>query len=414
MADEFLLTPAEKMAAAKLYATEAWPYFADGIYALSLHEADDVLSGDEPTMASDTYWRVYYHPRFALQHDVPVLAGGLTHELLHLLHAHAERVQELPDPHLEAWQIASDLPINEIVLARTGRAHQTRLPSWAYRASAMGLRTGETAEQYYDQLLTLPRSRRPRPQVAAGCCGSAADGQPRAYELAPPSDREPGLTGAPAERVRLRVAEATLQESQATGAGTVPAGLLRWAQRVQAPTVNYAASLRALLSSTTRQARGFAEYRYTQRHRRQHLYDRIILPGLVDRRYRVGFAFDTSGSMSPFQLGLCQDVLGQFFARHLRESEVYISSFDAVATTPHRCRTLADVRLVGGGGTDIRVAFQVFASMRTPPHLILCLTDCLTPWPASPPPRTRVVVIRVGRGALPSWPHRAITLPPVP
>ena len=79
---------------------------------------------------------------------------------------------------------------------------------------------------------------------------------------------------------------------------------------------------------------------------------------------------------------------------------------DADVQATRRVTTVDQVELVGGGGTDMRVGIE--AALRRParPHIVVVLTDGLTPWPPAPLSSTRVIAALVG--AEPSAPPRWI------
>jgi predicted metal-dependent peptidase len=79
---------------------------------------------------------------------------------------------------------------------------------------------------------------------------------------------------------------------------------------------------------------------------------------------------------------------------------------DATVGATMRVRRVTDVRLVGGGGTDMRVGIAAAESAHPRPDIVVVLTDGYTPWPERPT-RARLVVAIIGDlGAaqhLPDW-----------
>jgi predicted metal-dependent peptidase len=63
------------------------------------------------------------------------------------------------------------------------------------------------------------------------------------------------------------------------------------------------------------------------------------------------------------------------------------------------------VKLVGGGGTDMRVGIDAALKLRPRPHVIIVLTDGYTPWPSSPPRDVKVIagIIDNPNADAPSW-----------
>ena len=79
---------------------------------------------------------------------------------------------------------------------------------------------------------------------------------------------------------------------------------------------------------------------------------------------------------------------------------------DAAVGAVTRVRRATDVRLVGGGGTDMRVGIAVAEATRPVPDVVVVLTDGCTPWPDRPT-RARLVVAIIGGQAAaqhaPGW-----------
>lgn len=80
----------EKLRAARAKAAFVRPYFAHALYALILVEQEHC-----PTMAVDTYGRLYYGPDFVLEKTLEELATVFIHEIGHVLRDHAKRARAL-------------------------------------------------------------------------------------------------------------------------------------------------------------------------------------------------------------------------------------------------------------------------------------------------------------------------------
>ncbi len=51
---------------------------------------------------------------------------------------------------------------------------------------------------------------------------------------------------------------------------------------------------------------------------------------------------------------------------------------------------------MGGGGTDMGEGIAQAVALRARPSVVVVLTDGWTPWPQTPPPRTKVVAGLIG------------------
>ena len=128
------------------------------------------------------------------------------------------------------------------------------------------------------------------------------------------------------------------------------------------------------------------------------------MPSLREPVVRVAIIADTSGSM------------GSDYGKVLREIETIIKGFgrndavpvfsvDAAVHTRQRVRNVAEVQLIGGGGTDMRLGIREAYTLRPRPDVAVVLTDGYTPWPDIPPPGMRVVAGIIGGTCqgVPEW-----------
>ena len=99
----------------------------------------------------------------------------------------------------------------------------------------------------------------------------------------------------------------------------------------------------------------------------------------------VAMVIDTSGSVDDGLLARAlAEVDGALRALGVGGQAVSVISCDVAATQPTRVRRARDVRLAGGGGTDMRVGIRAAAALRPRPDLVVVLTDGYTPWPDAP------------------------------
>jgi hypothetical protein len=63
-----------------------------------------------------------------------------------------------------------------------------------------------------------------------------------------------------------------------------------------------------------------------------------------------------------------------------------------------------EVRLLGGGGTDMGAGLAATVDLRPRPDLVIVLTDGHTPWPPGPPGKAKVIVgLMDNAGSVPDW-----------
>lgn len=358
----------------RLLAAETTPYFAAALFATSPLAAPGL-----GTFAVDATWRLYMDPALLVGDEAwptAQVAGVLAHEVGHLIRDHAARAAALPDVDHGAWNYAADAEINDDLIA-AGVA----LPEGVITPAALGCADGDFAESYYQHTRALAL---PSP-TSADSCGSGSGAAPSPGELPAgvslddPCDRP--LAPADADMVRRRVAHAVTEATQASGRGTVPAGLSRWASGVLAPpTVSWQSVLSAAVRRAVSHAAGRTDYTYSRLSRRR--VPRVVLPAMVGPKVRVSVVVDTSASMGRDELDAAlSELRGVLSASVVDRSRVTLVSCDAAATVT-RIRGLDSVELTGGGGTDMRVG--ITAAEEDRPHVIVVLSDGYTPWPDQP------------------------------
>ena len=107
----------------------------------------------------------------------------------------------------------------------------------------------------------------------------------------------------------------------------------------------------------------------------------------------VAVVCDTSGSMSEEQLGrVLVEVDGILRSLGLARNRVRVLAADAAVHTVQRVATASQLRLVGGGGTDMGAGIQAATRLRPRPSVVVVLTDGMTPWPDQAPKGVQVVV----------------------
>ena len=235
-------------------------------------------------------------------------------------------------------------------------------------------------------------------------CGSVADGHPRPWELTSPKG---GMSRAEAEAIRRKVAQDLVEFHKKEGGksrGTIPAGWLRWAKEKLDPQVPWQRELAGALQSCVAEVAGIFDYRYTKPSRRQDsLGWKVIFPSLKRPLPNVSVVVDTSGSMSDQDLAVClAEVKG--ILKTLGMLSLTVIACDAYAHTCQMVFRVEQVKLLGGGGTDMGVGIETASRLRPRPDIIVVLTDGWTPWPANPPERIRVIAVIIGSDGSPNKP----------
>jgi predicted metal-dependent peptidase len=409
------LSAADRLAAAKLWLISTsddrgadLPYLATALYALTTVPTDRV-----PRLSADRRWRLYANPSWISRTEVAEIAGRLAHLVWHLLLDHAGRAEacHVAVGDCATWALATDACVRQVL--DDADVVNTDLLS----ALDLGLLPGGSSEAYFAALTRLP-ARLPTAGDSSAMpeseCGSACDGAPRDHEL--PADADIGTIGdVAAEDIRRAVAIEF--RGHVSSRGTLPGELLRWVTAALDPIVPWQQVLAAAVRRAAASVNGITDYSYSRPSRRQAAVPRVILPATRRPLPEVAVVVDTSGSVDD---GLLAQALGEvdgaLRALGVGGSALTVFACDAAVHAVTRIRSARDARLVGAGGTDMRVGLAAADALRPRPDVVIVLTDGYTPWPDRPPAGTVVVAAMLGRERAelpptPQWAKRVECIP---
>ena len=389
----------EGLAAARLWATDRFPYLATGLFG-----AEVVAAPGTGTVSVDESWRMRADPDLIAGWTAAQLGSVLVHHVCHLLRSHGERAQAVgvAAPDARRWVRAADAEINDDLVPAG-----LDLPGRPVLPADLGAPDGLLAEQYFEAS-TTDRSAEKKDLAAAGewlDCGRGADGVPR------PDDGPPARPAWQADLLRRQVAQEVI--AHAKQAGNVPGGLLRWAEEVLNPKVNWRKVLAAELRRAVAEVSGAVDYSYRRPSRRAAVAGNVVLPALRRPVPDVAVVCDTSGSMTEDLLAAAlAEVEGLLRALGMAR-QVRVLACDPAVGAAQRVSSARQIELVGGGGTDMGTGIAAAAALRPRPAITVVLTDGYTPWPAAAPKGTRVVIGLLGPGApdAPAW-ARAVRVDP--
>ena len=381
----------EGLAAARLWATDRFPYLATGLFG-----AEVVAAPGSGTVSVDESWRMRADPELTAGWTAAQLGSVLVHHVCHLLRTHGERAQAAGVAEHDAprWIQAADAEINDDLVPAG-----LDLPGRPVLPADLGAPDGLLAEQYFEAS-TTDRSAEKNNLAAAGDwldCGSGADGVPR------PDDGPPARPAWQADLLRRQVAQDVI--AHAKQAGNVPGGLLRWAEEILSPKVNWRKVLAAELRRAVAEVSGAVDYSYRRPSRRAAVAGNVVLPALRRPVPDVAVVCDTSGSMTEDLLtAALAEVEGLMRALGMAR-QVRVLACDYAAGPAQRVNSARQVQLVGGGGTNMGTGIAAAVALRPRPAITVVLTDGYTPWPPAAPKGTRVVIGLLGAGApdAPAW-----------
>jgi predicted metal-dependent peptidase len=382
------------------------------------------------TFAVDKYWRLYWDET---PWDVEQMSEVLVHEVWHILRKHMDRAETLLNvkakmsdlkdaihqaKEIIAWRLAVDMEINDSL-------NHGKMPEGAILPENYGLKKHLLSETYWEKLkeiieveecpgggcdcgsgthIRIGDSSVPNPNS-----GSCSDGIPREYEEPSPrdehgnknknpdgSDVAGGIEDLQGELIRRNVAKRITESSKSRG--SMPLGAQRWAEELLNPKIDWKRELKGAIRASLANVSGCVDYSYSRPSRRQAALGDVIFPALRSPVPDVAVAVDTSGSMS-------DDYLAQALAeikgvlRACGQNSVTCMSVDAQVHTMQKVFSKSQVKLAGGGGTDMGVAINVADKMKHPPNILAIITDGYTPWPSVPPKKIgKVIACILGEG----------------
>lgn len=362
-----------KLAAARLWATNRYPYLASAIFASPALPAPGL-----GRLAIDRWWRVHADPDVVEQATVAELGGELLHLTTHVLRGHAERADTvgLSDPaELHHWVDATDAEMNDDFPDTLERITE------AVEPPDLACEDGRLAEEYYRRGAVR--------EGGTNDCGSGAHGRSRSWEPPPPStSSDQGVTRADQRLLRRQVANDISQAAS----DAVSAALRAWADEQRSPSVDWRAELAAIIRRSLSSVTGAVDYSYRRPSRRASATPGVVLPSLRRPAVEVVVVCDTSATVSEDQLvRAVAEIDGLLRACGTRSVRVL-----AVDTAVHTVSTVTrgrDVALIGGGGTDLAVGLSAALDLRPRPQVVVVLTDGFTPWPEVAPSAEVIVAL---------------------
>jgi predicted metal-dependent peptidase len=415
--DELAPQLRQRWAAARVWAAHQAPYLATAVLALEPVVVQADTGSPAPDLRgfpADQAWHVYLDPDVLAAAEPPVIGFWLLHQVTHLLRHHADRYPGPPaqvpggspmagqTAEQRQWNVAGDCEIDDDL-----HAGELELPPEALTPEMFALPDGWTAEQYWDALGSIGPESQPEPgdgapaaaDAAAGVdCGTGCDGQQRPWNCG-----RPGLS-AIGQRLLGQDVARRIREHQRRR-GDVPSGWQRWADDVLDPVVNWRRQLAAAVRRGVADVAGRVDFTYRRPSRRAAALPDIVLPSLRQPLPQVAMVLDTSGSMSDGMLAQALgEVGGVLRSLGLGRRNLRVICCDAEAYEHQRVLDAREVRLLGGGGTDMGQGLTAAERLRPRPDLVVVLTDGHTPWPSRAPDGMRVVVGLMDQaGNVPDW-----------
>lgn len=363
------------------------------------------------TLGVDKYWRCIYDPAVLQKWTQDEIVGVLFHEINHLLRDHPMRSEVIvglrPNTRPQDIDATTRQELMKMNLAEDAEINPEllhcgfKLPGKPMLPSALSAKDGLLAEDYYRMF--PPNKIVKQTGVGYGQCGGCAgnpnEGEERGLQA---GDRIPQ-----SERELIKTMVAKDIEQAAKSRGDIPAGLLRWADGLLHPQVKWSKELASVVRRSIIEVMGKQDYTYKRPSRKAGcLSQRIIIPGTKAFVPNVAMVIDTSGSMGQDDLAKavaeCKGMLKALGGSGYGITEIAV---DCSATVKKHVRSVKQVSLTGGGGTDMRIGLRVAEELKPMPHVVVVVTDGYTPWPTEPMPFKTIVVLTqaIGRASVPEF-----------
>ena len=385
-----------RVMAARIVAQARWPYLSTLLFNLKIVESSQL-----PTLAVDDGWRMYYSPDFVMEQTAEALATMVLHEALHCVNQHGPRFRALSQSrHLHVtWNFAGDVGINHVL----DRAQMpwgdfeplrfTHLSKFDVNPEMGTEKIFFTIVEYYNQ--------HPEEVNQFSDCGSIIGGEARDYEISRGDSDNPAIKSDQQDVIRDQVAQEILKHAYAKGIGSIPGELLRWAQELLEPTIDWRKALAGAFRTSLATVLGRRDYVYTRPSRRQSAMrignHEIILPSMrKPAPPAIAIIVDTSGSIGNDEITLfLSEVDGIVKANGISQG-VTVIPCDADIGEIQKLRSrgaITSLKLTGGGGTDMGVGIAAAGKLRPTPKIVIVLTDGFTPWPTSLPKGVETLIV---------------------
>jgi len=351
----------EKIVTARIALLLKKPFFGNMATRLKLIEKPEI-----GTAATDGR-HLWYAPEFIERLNPKQTEFLLAHEVLHVAFEHMLRRGDR-DP--QAWNVACDYAINQILvdegIGETPTGNDAPLLDEQYR--------GLSSEQIFDQLSDYQKQLKTLDVHIDLDKGEIKvpnkDGGTTSIPI-------PKMTDAEKNALKDEIKNSLLQSAkaaQASGAGNVPKGLERLINDITSPKLDWRSMLRQTIRSQIKN-------NYTWMRPSRKMYStNAVLPGLdVQNELDICVSIDTSGSISEKML---QDFLGEIngIAEEFDDYKIKIWCFDTEVHSPETFETwdgkeIVNYKPAGYGGTDIGVNWRWMQENDVKPQLLVCFTD---------------------------------------
>ncbi len=344
---------------------------------------------------------MYYSPEFVMDQTPEALATMVLHEALHCVNQHGPRFRALTQPserHV-AWNSAGDVGINHVL----DEAHMPWgdfVPLRFSHLSKFDVKPEMATEKIYFTIVDYINEH-PDEFQSQSDCGSVVGGKARDYEIARSDSGNPAIKSDQQDVIRDQVAQEILNYARIKGIGSLPGFLLRWAEDLLEPKIDWRKAFAGAFRSSLATVLGRRDYVYTRPSRRQSAMrtgsHEIILPSMrKPAPPAIAIVVDTSGSVSIDEIKMFLTEVDGIVKANGISSGVTVIPCDMEVGEIQKLRSrgaITTLRLHGGGGTDMGVGIAAAGLLRPTPKIIVVFTDGYTGWPDGLPKGVETMIV---------------------
>lgn len=371
----------EKVRNARMAISMATPLIAFQMYQCHFEFTEELPFPTAAALVSPDKNIIYFHPKLVREASPRKMAFVVLHETLHIFLEHQTRGVEMGyDPML--WNIAADYYINPVCLGyyrdENGNicrheAYEKYVeidPSWKFEEKFIGM----SADEIYWYILKDCNNNKEEARKKYCGDGQSGDLMPGPGKAGEGEGEGEGNIFSPGEGTgdkmfdwvpdaqasrsqiqknrRTSATAIARAQKQGTGIGAHEAGMVRYMEDLFRPKVHWTDHIHHL-------ARAAVKDRSTYNRVSRRSQGEIILPSKHGEKLVATFGVDTSGSMSDAELSEAASefhgVMDQFLSweAELVSCDVKAHLIDRFASGNGDTFTASDVKLKGGGGTDM-------------------------------------------------------------
>jgi predicted metal-dependent peptidase len=360
------MTPRERISKARKDFVMTHPFLGELCLNLKVVETTELVS----TMGTDMAC-LYYNPEAVNAWDDMQLKAVIAHEVGHCVWRHAgkEGAARMENKVHGVWSLACEYKANNFVQDMCGLV----LPKGAPYSSRYSNGKWTTEGIYHDILphyktISVPASFMDDHSMWGKGAASAAASTESSWKV-----------------------HVSRVFHNAKRKGKMPAGLERIVEDVLEPELPWRMVLAEVVMRTFK-----SDYSWRKPNKR-HLWRKMVFPSIHSESIRIGYAQDTSGSMSNEELkegyaeirGIC--IAFPSYEIHLFACDAAVHSYQI--STPDKPVDLAELSK-GGGGTDFRPVFKYIEEHEIDIDALVYFTDGEGTFPRNAPDYPVIWVIK--------------------